>query len=94
MRCSNCGKDIPYIGKICPFCHADKGQDKASTSVAWLSFFFGSIPGLIFGVDRALLSNRGFTSDFFMTIAIWTVAGTIAASLVLSLFRKVIFRRT
>lgn len=94
MRCSNCGKQVPFMGRVCPFCHSDKASDKASTIVAWLSFAFGSIPGLIFGVDRALLFNRGFTTDFFLTIALWTVAGTFAASLVLTLLRKLILPRT
>lgn len=92
MRCSNCGKDIPFIGRVCPFCHADKASDKASTIVLWLSFAFGGVPGLIFGVDRALQVNKGFSTDFFLTIAIWTIGGTIAASLAFTLLRKLILR--
>ena len=28
--CSNCGKYIPYHGKVCPYCNADKTKDKKS----------------------------------------------------------------
>lgn len=45
MDCSNCGKDIPYDGRVCPWCHAEKSADKDSYS---LSMFFG-IVGFIVG---------------------------------------------
>ncbi len=25
--CSNCGKEIPAAGRICPYCHVDKTAD-------------------------------------------------------------------
>ena len=28
MVCSNCGKDIPYDGKVCAYCGIDKSTDK------------------------------------------------------------------
>lgn len=28
MRCSNCGKDIPFSGNVCPYCHANKQGDQ------------------------------------------------------------------
>lgn len=28
MICSNCGKDIPFEGTVCPYCKAYKSQDK------------------------------------------------------------------
>lgn len=28
MDCTNCGKDIPFWGDVCPWCHADKSEDK------------------------------------------------------------------
>ena len=28
VRCSGCGKDIPFMGTVCPHCHRDKGDDK------------------------------------------------------------------
>lgn len=28
MKCSNCGKEIPFTGKVCPFCNVDKSADK------------------------------------------------------------------
>lgn len=28
MNCSGCGKDIPFLGEVCPFCQRDKSADK------------------------------------------------------------------
>ena len=28
MRCANCGKDIAFTGKVCPWCHTDKSGDQ------------------------------------------------------------------
>lgn len=28
MKCSNCGAEIPYSGRVCPLCHVDKSEDK------------------------------------------------------------------
>jgi predicted amidophosphoribosyltransferase len=28
MRCSDCGKDIPFTGKVCPWCHTDESGDQ------------------------------------------------------------------
>lgn len=29
VKCSNCGKDAPYGGNVCPFCGVDKDHDKS-----------------------------------------------------------------
>ncbi len=34
MKCSNCGKRIPFSGRVCPFCHAQKSGDKLRTVIA------------------------------------------------------------
>ena len=34
MKCSNCGKQIPFGGRVCPYCHAKKSGDKLSTLLA------------------------------------------------------------
>ena len=44
MRCSGCGKDIPFNGTVCPYCQRDKSKDQAYTVVA---FIFGIIGGAI-----------------------------------------------
>jgi glutaredoxin len=44
MRCSGCGKDIPFGGSVCPYCQRDKSKDKAYTVAA---FVFGSVAGFI-----------------------------------------------
>jgi hypothetical protein len=33
MRCLNCGKDVPYDGKVCPWCHGDKGSSQKASLI-------------------------------------------------------------
>lgn len=50
--CTNCGKSIPYIGNVCPYCNADKSKDKKSfdkTTSYVGAAFFGAIIGAIIG---------------------------------------------
>lgn len=58
MHCSNCGKDIPYHGKVCPFCNNDKSGDQALHAHAMIGailvggfsmYFGGFISGLVGG---------------------------------------------
>ena len=58
MRCSNCGKDVPFIGNVCPYCHADKSKDQARETIIALyvgvpliagMFLVGFKAGLIMG---------------------------------------------
>lgn len=28
MRCSNCGKETPFSGKVCHWCNNDKSKDQ------------------------------------------------------------------
>ena len=28
MRCSNCGKETPFTGKVCHWCNNDKSKDQ------------------------------------------------------------------
>lgn len=83
MRCSNCGSGIPYFGRVCPYCHADKTEDKRFEVIRRLSLVLGTVPGVIHGVDIALAKNSGFTTNFFLTIAVWAVVGTIAMHVLL-----------
>jgi cytochrome c biogenesis protein CcdA len=62
MRCSNCGKNIPFKGNICPYCNCDKSKDQflhllgitGGILVGFLSFLVsspctGPLIGLIIG---------------------------------------------
>ena len=42
VRCDNCGSMIPYHGKVCPHCNADKAKGKASSDFqSWLLVMAG-----------------------------------------------------
>ena len=32
MRCSNCGKETPFSGKVCHWCNNDKSKDQQTHS--------------------------------------------------------------
>lgn len=34
MRCIECGKDIPYDGNVCPWCHRDKSSSQRAATIA------------------------------------------------------------
>jgi len=56
MRCSNCGKDIPFTGKVCPWCHTDKSGDQQKQA---LGIVFGMVGGVlgwaVHGIGVALI---------------------------------------
>ncbi len=45
MRCSGCGKDIPFGGRVCPYCQRDKSSDQGLTVVGMIAFLFGGFIG-------------------------------------------------
>ena len=67
IRCPNCGKDIPFSGNVCPWCHADKSADQAAIAVAvvvlglagaigyFVNDLLGSFIGMAIGFVPALL---------------------------------------
>ena len=55
MRCSGCGKEIPFAGAVCPYCHRDKSKDQAYTVTAFiLGSVFGFLGYKIFGWGGAI----------------------------------------
>jgi hypothetical protein len=45
MTCSSCGKNIPFTGKVCPFCHRDKSRDQHVQACAFLFTLIGGAIG-------------------------------------------------
>lgn len=58
MRCSGCGKDIPFSGEVCPHCLRDKSGDQTATVAGFAGLIIGGgIGGLIFGFEGALIGG-------------------------------------
>jgi hypothetical protein len=56
MHCSNCGKDVPFAGNVCPYCHADKSGDQQKQVFGFIFGIAGGALGwLIHGVVAALI---------------------------------------
>lgn len=67
MRCSNCGKDVPFTGNVCPYCKADKSKDQFGTMLSvplglgglalggYTLGFWGGAVGFVVGVIGAIV---------------------------------------
>ena len=49
MRCSGCGKDIPFGWQVCPHCQRDKSSDQASTVAGMIAMVVGGFIGNLVG---------------------------------------------
>lgn len=66
MKCSGCGKNIPFSGDVCPYCQRDKSNDQTQTvacaifglplAYAGYKFFglWGAVGGLFIGIVLAM----------------------------------------
>jgi WYL domain len=55
MLCPGCGKDIPFVGEVCPYCHRDKSSAQGYHVLALGSgLLFGWIGYVIFGGGGAV----------------------------------------
>lgn len=70
MLCSNCGKDIPMAGNVCPWCHQDKSADKSWTIASFVAVgaavagyfvagFGGAVVGFVAGWAGYVFLSRG-----------------------------------
>ena len=72
MRCFGCGKEIPFAGDVCPYCHRDKSKDQTTHALLvvcvviggaigyfandFMGFFVGALIGGAVGVVVALFN--------------------------------------
>lgn len=69
MRCSGCGKEIPFSGKVCPYCHRDKSADQQVHAVVigitvvcmGLGYLFGGFLGMLIGGGIGVVIAVGVT---------------------------------
>lgn len=66
MICTNCGSDIPFNGKVCPYCRADKSRDQIALAIVVISTIVaGGLGMLIFdwpGMIAGLVGGAIFGS--------------------------------
>jgi hypothetical protein len=55
MRCAHCGKQVPFLGRECPYCGADKSEMQALWMLGVVCAGAGLAVGLHFGGLRGLL---------------------------------------
>ena len=73
VKCSNCGKKVPFSGNVCPWCNADKSEQKTIHAISLVCAVIGGIAGgFIFG---------GFMAAFVGGL-IGGVIGAIAATII------------
>lgn len=49
MRCSGCGKNIPFGGQVCPFCQRDKSSDQTGAIATGAGLLIGGFIGNAIG---------------------------------------------
>lgn len=64
MRCSNCEKDIPFTGNVCPWCHTNKSGDEQMTIIAMIVGMIGmgigyAVNGFCGVIAGALIGGLG-----------------------------------
>lgn len=60
MRCSGCGKDVPFGGQVCPYCQRDKSSDQAATVIIGIGLVIGGFLGnLIAGFTGMIIGGFG-----------------------------------
>jgi hypothetical protein len=71
MRCSGCGKSVPFSGVVCPYCQRDKSNDKNKQVIV---VFFTMIGCLIGAVTDGIIGS-------FIGIFVGIVVGAIIGSI-------------
>lgn len=73
MRCSNCGKNMPAQGNVCPWCEIDKKPDQIRANCLKIGTFVGSALGLFIGAR---------SGNYFFGIVIGMVLGFFQGGLI------------
>ena len=73
MHCSNCGADIPYHGRVCPYCNADKTEDKFSVITTRYGVIPGGILGLVITAPIPWLIIPGMLFGMFLGVSAITL---------------------
>lgn len=68
MRCSNCGKEIPFAGQVCPFCHADKSYNQKVLGLTYFIIMGGGGIGWWIGGAREMWIGMGI--GFFLSLVV------------------------
>ncbi|MGW8135935.1 SHOCT domain-containing protein [Sphingomonas zeae] len=71
MRCSGCGKGIPFGGQVCLYCHREKSSDQAITVFGTIGVLFGGFIGNLVGGFGGMLVGAfglGFIALVFISV--------------------------
>ena len=80
ITCTTCGKEISYVGSVCPYCGAEKGDDKRIQ--LWIGL--GAVIGAIIGV-----AGYGFNIP---SILVGVLGGMIVGPVVRFILPDMVFR--
>jgi hypothetical protein len=73
MQCANCGKDIPFNGNVCPWCHTGKSRDKQRTAITYCVAVIGM------GIGYLVNGTCGVVAGAF----IGGIVGAVAANILI-----------
>lgn len=77
MLCQNCGKEIPFVGQVCPWCHANKAESQKAFILVYGYGFGGMVLGAVLGaasgigtaIDKGILDGDGEAG--------WVIGGVV-----------------
>ena len=70
MLCGICGKEIPELGRVCPYCHADKGYDQSVLSIAYFLMMSGGLWGWWVGGGQSRESLIGLSVGSVLSVIV------------------------
>ena len=76
MLCSNCGKEIPFLRRVCPHCHADTQSGEGARDNLALSVISLTFVGLLIG------GGIGYYADGPFLAVVYGVVGAICLGIV------------
>lgn len=77
MLCTNCGKEIPFGGKVCPFCGVDKSHDRNAQANAKVA---GCAVGVI-TVCIFAMTGQNMVTGFIVALVLMAIVQGIALSM-------------
>jgi len=73
MLCVNCGKEVPFGGRVCPWCHADNSRSHASHLFSRVLGFIGAAVGA--GIGYMIDEEMGWLVGGVIGMIIGAVIG-------------------
>ncbi|WP_201068504.1 MULTISPECIES: CvpA family protein [Thiorhodovibrio] len=74
MLCLGCGKEIPFLGDVCPYCQRDKSRDQIILVVLVFFAVLGGFVGSFFSFMGLIIGTAvGVVIGLILILSLWTL---------------------